>query len=73
MRAMSGDQVIHRLAKRIPIVEDKVLVATHLEDLLAEMGHQVVGPATRIRQASALIVMYKVFLCISSPTPGTAG
>lgn len=44
----------HRPAKRILIVEDEVLVAMHLEDLLAEMGHQVVGPATRIKQAMEL-------------------
>lgn len=44
----------HRPAKRILIVEDEVLVAMHLEDLLTDMGHQVVGPATRINQAVEL-------------------
>lgn len=46
--------MIHRPAKRILIVEDEVLVAMHLEDLLTEMGHQVVGPATRVNQAMEL-------------------
>ncbi|MEW9614399.1 response regulator [Shinella sp. S4-D37] len=44
----------HQPAKRILIVEDEVLVAMHLEDLLTGMGHQVVGPATRIGQAMEL-------------------
>ena len=32
-------------------MEDEVLVAMHLEDLLIEMGHEVVGPAIRIPEA----------------------
>lgn len=36
---------------RILVVEDEVLVAMHLEDLLVEMGHEVVGPAIRILDA----------------------
>jgi DNA-binding response OmpR family regulator len=39
---------------RILIVEDEVLVAMHLEDLLLEMGHQVVGSASRIPMAIVL-------------------
>lgn len=46
--------MIHRPAKRILIVEDEVLVAFHLEELLIDMGHRVVGPATRIDQAIEL-------------------
>ena len=41
-------------AKRVLIVEDESLVALHLEDLLTEMGHQVVGPAGRINEALEL-------------------
>lgn len=37
--------------KRILVVEDEVLLAMHLEDLLIAMGHEVVGPATRIPEA----------------------
>ncbi|WP_426123041.1 response regulator [Pararhizobium sp. PWRC1-1] len=37
--------------KRILVVEDEVLLAMHLEDLLIEMGHEVVGPAIRIVEA----------------------
>lgn len=36
---------------RVLVVEDESLVALHLEDLLTEMGHQVIGPATRISEA----------------------
>jgi CheY-like chemotaxis protein len=38
-------------AKRILIVEDEVLVALHLEDVLVELGHRVVGPCSRIQIA----------------------
>lgn len=38
-------------ARRILIVEDEVLVALNLEDLLTEMGHQVVACATRLDEA----------------------
>lgn len=41
-------------AKRVLIVEDEVLVALHLEDLLMALGHEVVGQATRIDTAIEL-------------------
>ena len=41
-------------AKRILIVEDEFLVALHLEDLLTDMGHHVVGPCSRIQNAIEL-------------------
>jgi DNA-binding response OmpR family regulator len=44
-----------RTAKRILIVEDEFLVALHLEDALAGMGHQIVGPCTRIEAAIAVV------------------
>ncbi|MDR9812137.1 response regulator [Rhizobium hidalgonense] len=40
-----------RGALRILVVEDEILVAMMLEDLLIEMGHEVVGPAFRIHDA----------------------
>ena len=39
---------------RVLIVEDEVLVAMHLEDLLVDLGHKVVGPVNRIEPAMAL-------------------
>ena len=46
--------MIKQVALRVLVVEDEVLVAMLLEDLLTEMGHQVVGPAIRIREALEL-------------------
>ncbi|WP_439923528.1 response regulator [Nitrobacter sp. JJSN] len=43
-----------RRTKRILIVEDEFLVALHLEDVLTGMGHQIVGPCTRIEVAMAV-------------------
>lgn len=40
--------------KRVLIVEDEVLLAMYLEDLLTGLGHEVVGPATRIDAAIKL-------------------
>jgi two-component SAPR family response regulator len=37
-----------QIAKRVLIVEDEVLLALHLEDLLTELGCEVVGQFTRI-------------------------
>ncbi len=41
-------------SKRVLIVEDEVLLAMHLEDLLTELGHEVVCQATRIDMAMEL-------------------
>lgn len=41
-------------SKRVLIVEDDVLLAMHLEDLLTELGHEVVCQATRIEMAMEL-------------------
>ncbi|MGI4879366.1 MAG: response regulator [Janthinobacterium lividum] len=40
--------------QRVLIVEDEILLAFHLEDLLLAMGYQVVGPATRLPEAMAI-------------------
>ncbi len=41
-------------AKRVLIVEDEVLIAMNLEDMLNELGHEVVGQTTRIDKAMEL-------------------
>lgn len=41
-------------AKRVLIVEDEVLLAMHLEDLLNALGHEVIGQATRVDAAMEL-------------------
>lgn len=38
-------------ALRVLIVEDEMLIAMHIEDMLAELGFEVVGPATRLQKA----------------------
>ena len=39
---------------RILIVEDEMLVAMNIEDMLTELGHEVVGIASRLEPALAL-------------------
>src|SRR5450759_4812834 len=41
--------------RRVLVVEDEVLVAWLLEDMLADIGCAVVGPATSVNQALAMI------------------
>ena len=40
--------------KRILVVEDEALIAVMVEDMLIDMGSEVVGPAATIEQALAL-------------------
>jgi CheY-like chemotaxis protein len=42
-------------ARRILIVEDEPIVALSLQDLLCELGYEVVGPALRVPAALALV------------------
>lgn len=51
-------------ALRILIVEDEILVAMNLEDMLGELGHNVVSIATHITQASALASSSEIDLAI---------
>ena len=41
-------------AKRILIVEDEILLAMNLEDMLIELGHNVIAVATRMSDAISL-------------------
>lgn len=40
---------------RVLVVEDEMMVAMLIEDMLAELGCQVVGPASRLDEAMALV------------------
>lgn len=51
-------------ALRILIVEDEILVAMNLEDMLGEIGHSVIAIATRITQASAMATSSEIDLAI---------
>lgn len=42
------------MSRRILIVEDEMMIALYLEDLITDQGHQPVGPAMRLEQAVAL-------------------
>ena len=41
--------------RRVLVVEDEMMVAWLLEDMLADLGCAVVGPAARVNQALAMI------------------
>jgi CheY-like chemotaxis protein len=42
------------LKRRILVVEDEVMIAMLLEDMLADLGYEVVGPANRLEDGLAL-------------------
>jgi DNA-binding response OmpR family regulator len=43
------------IGKRVLVVEDEVLVAMMIEDVVAAIGHVVVGPSRDVRQALRLV------------------
>jgi CheY-like chemotaxis protein len=47
----ANEQSGHRGGLRVLLVEDENLVAMLLEDMLAELGHSVVGPVARLKKA----------------------
>lgn len=51
-------------ARRILIVEDEMLLAINLEDMLHELGHDVVAIAARIPQALSLAANSDIDLAI---------
>lgn len=40
---------------RVLVVEDENLIALLLEDMLAELGHTVIGPVARVKKALDMI------------------
>lgn len=38
-------------ASKVLLVEDEMLIAMHVEDMLIELGFEIVGPAMRLEQA----------------------
>ena len=52
---MSGDAAPPGLkGKRVLVVEDETLISMLFEDILADLGCEIVGPAMNIRQATDL-------------------
>src|SRR5665213_387565 len=49
---------------RVLIVEDENLVALLLEDMLAELGHTVIGPVARVKRALDMIQREEIDLAI---------
>lgn len=41
--------------RKVLVVEDEIMVAWLLEDLLADLGYAIVGPAARVNQALTMI------------------
>jgi len=50
--------------RRVLLVEDEMLVAWLLQDMLADLGCAVVGPAARVNQALAIIAAEQVDLAV---------
>jgi CheY-like chemotaxis protein len=46
-------------ARRILLVEDEPMIAFALEDMVLELGYEVVGPAHRLSEALALVASAK--------------
>jgi DNA-binding response OmpR family regulator len=51
-------------ARRVLIVEDEMLLALNLEDMLVELGHNVIAVATRITQALTLAAESEIDLAV---------
>jgi CheY-like chemotaxis protein len=50
--------------RRVLVVEDEVVVSFALEDMLAELGCKIVGPAARISQALAIVEAETIDLAV---------
>lgn len=57
--APSGGGDLSRV-RRILVVEDEALVSMMLEDMLTDLGYEIVGPATRVAKAIELLDQEKV-------------
>jgi DNA-binding response OmpR family regulator len=50
--------------RRILLVEDEVMVAMMLEDMLSDMGHEIIGPAYNVSAGLALAQSAHIDLAI---------
>src|SRR5205085_11168424 len=53
-RCSAGSRVVTERPLRILIVEDEMLVAMNIEDMLLDLGHEVAGLASRLAPALQL-------------------
>jgi two-component SAPR family response regulator len=56
--------VEHSVRPRVLIVEDEALIAMLIEDMLAEIGCEAVGPATRLDRALAMAATESLDLAV---------
>jgi CheY-like chemotaxis protein len=50
-----GEMTAQDTKRRILLIEDEMLIAMLLEDMLVDLGHQVVGSITRVNEALAAV------------------
>jgi CheY-like chemotaxis protein len=55
IEAMNGSPDVAAAPRRILVVEDEMLIGMLLEDMLADMGHTVVGVIPRVNDALAAV------------------
>jgi CheY-like chemotaxis protein len=63
---MSSSQPVARDAAglRVLLVEDEIMIALLVEEILVEFGHTVVGPASRINRALELVASEAIDVAI---------
>lgn len=62
--AASKQSHCHLTGLRVLVVEDENLVALLLEDMLAELGHTVIGPVARVKKALDMIQREEIDIAI---------
>jgi CheY-like chemotaxis protein len=50
--------------RRVLVVEDEVMVSWLLEDMLVDLGYEIVGPAARVNQALAMVEAEAIDLAV---------
>jgi CheY-like chemotaxis protein len=50
--------------RRVLLVEDEVMVSWVLEDMLVDLGYEIVGPAARVNQALAMVEAEAINLAV---------
>lgn len=59
------DDISREAPARVLIIEDEPLIASHLEDIVRQSGHEIVGNATTATEARALYEQHRPTLVLS--------
>jgi CheY-like chemotaxis protein len=59
-----GGEAMNSSGRRVLVVEDEVMVSWLLEDMLVDLGYEIVGPAARVNQALAMVEAEAIDLAI---------